>query len=480
MVGKGVSIPRPSARALGLNPGQWVFWTVSALSVTLGWILAPGMTGLTVFFAVQIAFLVISGWRLTLAIVSLAPRSWPEPPTAWPRYTIMAALHDEVAVTSQLIRRLSAIDYPPDRLQAMLLLEADDAPTIAAALTASKPSWLEVVIVPEGAPRTKPRALNHGLARATGDLITIYDAEDQPHPGQLREAAARFMADAKGDLGCIQAPLRIRPVKDADLGGQILGRQFAVEYAALFEVALPAMARLGLPFPLGGTSNHFRVAALRQIGGWDAWNVTEDADLGLALWRAGWRLDTARLPTFEAAPTRLQDWLPQRTRWLKGFLQTWGVHTRDPRPLGWRGVAAITMCIGAPVVAAATHAMSLAAIMVLVLVALLAGLPPAAPLAAATVLSLGMVTAWINGALGARRAGVRFGLFEIVTSPCVWGLLSLALAHAVWRLMREPFTWDKTAHEPDSTEIETSFVEAAGSMKSPEFDKTLRIPVVSD
>ena len=467
---------RPSAAFRGLGLGQWLFWMSLAAAIALGWIWAPDLMGLAAFATVQIAFLLISGWRLLLAVVSLSPSPDPPQPHAWPRYTILVALHDEEAVTPQLIRHLAEIDYPPDRLQGLLLLEADDVPTIAAALTTSKPNWLEVVIVPDGAPRTKPRALNYGLARATGDLVTIYDAEDQPHVGQLREAAARFMADKDDDLGCIQAPLRIRPPACPDLGGRFLARQFAVEYAALFEVTLPAMARLGLPFPLGGTSNHFRMEALRSVGGWDAWNVTEDADLGLALWREGWRLGVSRLPTLETAPATLHDWLPQRTRWLKGFLQTWGVHTRDPRNLGWQGNTALVMSIGAPLVSAATHAASLAGVAAVVLVALIAGLPPAAPLSAMGVMSLGVVAAWINGALGARRAGVRFGLFEIVTSPGLWALLSLAMGHAIWRLLREPFAWDKTAHTPDQVQDTSAF-----DVPSPlRIDKTLRIPAVSD
>ena len=175
----------------------------------------------------------------------------------------------------QLIERLSRIDYPSDKLQGFLLLEAHDQATIAVARAAVRPSWLELLLIPPGSPQTKPRALNSGLALATGALLTVYDAEDTPDPLQLREAAARFAADPTGRLACLQAPLRIRA------GRLFLERQFAAEYASLFETALPGMARLGLPFPLGGTSNHFRVDALRAVGGWDAWNVTEDADLAL-------------------------------------------------------------------------------------------------------------------------------------------------------------------------------------------------------
>lgn len=453
---------RPSAARRGLTVGQWLFWSSAFAILALGAAATPVLTGQVLFFFVQAAFAVIGLWRLLLIATSrrAPPPVLPDAETTsgsidvWPRYTVLAALHDEAAVVPQLIRRLSALDYPADRLQGMLLLEADDAPTLAAALTADRPAWLEVVVVPDGLPRTKPRALNHGLARATGDLVTIYDAEDEPHPGQLREAASIFAADRQGDLACIQAPLRIRPAEpDVAFGSRFLGRQFAIEYGCLFEVVVPAMTRMGLPFPLGGTSNHFRMEALKSVGGWDAWNVTEDADLGLALWRDGWRLGAARLPTLETAPATLHDWLPQRTRWLKGYLQTWGVHTRDLPGLGWRGTAALLLSIGGPLASAATHAVSIAAITALILVPATAGLAPRVPLTALGVLGFGLVIAWLAGAIGAKRAGAPCTPLDLLAAPIVWALTSLALFHAAWRLLREPFAWDKTAHRPDPVDL---------------------------
>lgn len=468
---------RDWASRRGLSVGQWLFWAGLAAALVWGLILRPSHTALLVVAVVQSGFVLMGCWRLLLTVVSRRrPSSAPEP-EAWPRYTVLAALHDEAAVTQQLIRRLAALDYPPDRLQAMLLLEADDAPTIAAALNAERPDWLEVVIVPDGTPRTKPRALNYGLARATGELVTIYDAEDEPHPMQLKEAGSHFMADHAGRLGCLQAPLRIRPATGKRFHERFLSRQFAVEYAALFEVTLPAMARLGLPFPLGGTSNHFRASALRAVGGWDAWNVTEDADLGLALWRAGWRQGVIASPTLEAAPTRLYDWLPQRTRWLKGYMQTWGVHTRNPFGLGLGGVLAMILSIGGTIAAAASHAAALTGVAATVLVALVAGLPPQASLTALGVLAFGVVSAWISCWLGARRAGVPYDLRDILLAPLCWALLSLAFAHAVQRLIREPFAWDKTAHLPDESELHAP-VPPPSASSSPD-DNGLRIRPVS-
>ena len=398
--------------------------------------------------AIQLSFLVIAGWRLVALLARRPPKRHDAAPAAWPRYTIVAALYDEAAVLPQLIERLSRIDYPLERLEGFLALEADDSASIAAALATERPEWLKVLIVPPGSPKTKPRALNYALSVASGDLVTIYDAEDDPDPLQLREAAARFAAESE-DLICLQAPLRIQRRDKRNSASPFLDAQFAVEYAALFEVTLPAMSVLGLPFPLGGTSNHFRADALRALGGWDAWNVTEDADLGFRIWRSGGRLGMLERPTYETPPGALKFWLPQRTRWLKGHLQTLAVHTRSLGGMGWRGWSALALTLGAGCASAAIHAASIAWIGAVALTALVCGkLPPAPPLGM-SVLITGMLTAWLAMIIGARRAGVVFGAREMAAAPAYWCLLSLAFVHALYRLITEPHRWDKTPHAPD-------------------------------
>lgn len=407
-------------------------------------LLAPGALVSFLILTAAVGFLTIAVWRTFLILASAGLPAIPPAPEVWPRYTVIAALHDEADVVAQLIGRLARIDYPANRLQGLLVLEADDRETLAAALATPRPPWLEVVVVPPGEPRTKPRALNCGLTHASGDIIVVYDAEDEPDPLQLREAAARFAADPTGRLACLQAPLRVRTG-----ASPFLDRQFAAEYAGLFEATLPGMARLGLPFPLGGTSNHFRTVALRQVGGWDAWNVTEDADMGFRLWEQGWRAGVITRPTTESPPGPLEDWLPQRTRWLKGYMQTWGVHTRRPWRLGVRGCVALVLSIGAGLAAAALTGPSLAWVAATVSVSLVAGLPPETSALACSVLVLGAASAWLSCAIGARRAGLTYGPVEMILAPAYWALLSLAFGHAVWRLIHSPFVWDKTRHHPD-------------------------------
>jgi glycosyltransferase XagB len=448
--GQDQSQPRAPVAFREYAARQTLSWAqavlVSALAVGLGAaVLADGeLTLILMILAFQTGFLATAGWRALLLVSSLQPAPRHPSALALPRYTILVALFQEAEVAGQLVERLSHIDYPQDRLEGFLLLEADDHETRAAIDDLQLPAWLSVIVAPDGAPRTKPRALNLGLAAATGELLTVYDAEDDPDPLQLREAAAVFAANWAADVWALQAPLRIRP--PLLTSSLFLDRQFAIEYASLFEVTLPGLARLGLPFPLGGTSNHFRVAALRAIGGWDSHNVTEDADIGFRLWRAGGRLGVLTRPTYEPPPGHLEHWLPQRTRWLKGFMQTWGVHTRDVRGLGWRGGVALTMTLGAAIVSAAAHALSLAWLLATVLIAMAADLPPETPIFAVSVLAIGALAAWVNAAIGCRRAGMDYTLTDMVSAPAYWSLLSLAFFHAAWRLIREPFAWDKTAH----------------------------------
>jgi cellulose synthase/poly-beta-1,6-N-acetylglucosamine synthase-like glycosyltransferase len=421
-------------------------------------ILAWPHVGAVLLLLVQIGFLIIVAWRLLTVAVSLRHPPQPvsaSPPPVLPRYSIVVALYDEAAILPHLVERLANIDYPPELLDGYLALEAHDQATINAARALTLPDWLHVLVVPPGGPTTKPRALNHALSIARGELLTVYDAEDDPDPRQLREAAARFAA-AEGELVCLQAPLRIRRLHKGRNASPFLDRQFAAEYAALFEITLPAMARMGLPFPLGGTSNHFRVSALRALGGWDAWNVTEDADLGFRIWRRGWRLGVLSRPTYETPPGVLVHWLPQRTRWLKGYMQTLLVHTRSASGMGWRGWSALVLTLGAALASAALHALSVAWIGIYFLMALLARQLPPTPWLGLGILLGGAAVAILTAAIGSRRAGAPFGLRDMLTAPFYWSLLSLAFVHAFVRLIAEPHRWDKTTHRPDVAREESA------------------------
>ncbi|MGD9544652.1 MAG: glycosyltransferase [Methylocystis sp.] len=224
-----------------------------------------------------------------------------------PVYTIVLALYQEAAVARQLARAIDRLDYPRAKLDVKFVIEADDEPT-AAALRAHAPrAPHEIVVAPEGAPRTKPRALNLAMPLARGSLVAVFDAEDLPEPRQLRHAATLF-AGLPSNVACLQASLVI---DNGDLNW--MTAMFALEYAALFDVYNRGLASMGMPLFLGGTSNHFRIEALRAIGFWDAFNVTEDADLGLRLARAGFEVRTFASQTFEEAPAVFGALVKQRT-----------------------------------------------------------------------------------------------------------------------------------------------------------------------
>jgi cellulose synthase/poly-beta-1,6-N-acetylglucosamine synthase-like glycosyltransferase len=214
---------------------------------------------------------------------------------------------------------LRRLEYPIEKLDIKLVVEADDRQTHEAIARLRLGASFEVVIAPRSGPRTKPKALNAALPFARGSFIAIYDAEDRPEPGQLRGALEAFAA---GDerLACVQARLTIDNTADS-----WLARLFTAEYAGLFDVFLPGLAAWRLPLPLGGSSNHFRASVLRAVGAWDPFNVTEDADLGIRLARFGYRTTVIRSTTYEEAPARFRPWIRQRTRWFKGWI----------RPVNW-------------------------------------------------------------------------------------------------------------------------------------------------
>jgi cellulose synthase/poly-beta-1,6-N-acetylglucosamine synthase-like glycosyltransferase len=249
-----------------------------------------------------------------------------------PIYTVLVPMYKEPAVAQKIARTVTSLDYPLEKLDVKLLLEEDDAPTRAkiAEVIDSLPKCVEVVIaptVPKGQPRTKPRACNWGLERAKGELLVVFDAEDQPEPDQLRKAAYTFKQlelAGKKSVVCLQAKLNYFNARQNSLT-----RFFTLEYTSWFDLFLPGLHAVRTPIPLGGTSNHFRTSALRELGGWDPFNVTEDCDLGIRMARRGYSTEILDSTTWEEANSQLFNWIKQRSRWIKGYFQTHLVHTRE-------------------------------------------------------------------------------------------------------------------------------------------------------
>jgi cellulose synthase/poly-beta-1,6-N-acetylglucosamine synthase-like glycosyltransferase len=365
-----------------------------------------------------------------------------------PIYTLLVPLYREANMLAPLTRALSRLDYPAAKLDIKLILEEVDDETIAAARALYPPGNVEMLVVPDLHPRTKPKALNYALPLARGDYLVIYDAEDRPERDQLRKALAAFR-DGPPNLACLQAKLNLYNADDS-----WLTRQFTIEYGALFDGLLPALDRLRLPIPLGGTSNHFRVAALKWLMAWDPFNVTEDADLGTRLARSGYRCQVLESSTFEEAPVRLGSWLRQRTRWIKGYMQTWLVHMRRPaklwRELGPSGFLGFQVMVGGTVLSALVHpwfyalaAFDLADGAFLARPPLL-GLP--FWLIAALGLGVGYLASMALGFFALRRRGARALYRQVPLMPLYWLLISAAAYRAMWQFVTNRFTWEKTEH----------------------------------
>lgn len=243
----------------------------------------------------------------------------------WPSYTIFCPLYKEWEVLPQFVTAMSKMDYPENKLQVMLLLEEDDKETLEHAKKLKLPKYFDIVVVPHSYPKTKPKACNYGLTKATGEYAVIYDAEDVPDPLQLKKAVLAFeQVDPK--IVCIQAKLNFyNPHQN------FLTRVFTAEYSLWFDLVLTGLQSIDAPIPLGGTSNHFRTDKLKDLKGWDAFNVTEDCDLGVRLVKHGYRTAMMHSVTLEEANSDLKNWFNQRTRWIKGYMQTYFVHMRTPR-----------------------------------------------------------------------------------------------------------------------------------------------------
>ncbi len=449
--------PALSAR-IALLPWQiWVLAACVAL-MTASAVLWPRPTATLALLVLTLPFLAASILRFAALKEVLRRGARPAgeggatramPDGALPFYSVLVPMYDEADVLPDLFRALLALDYPTSRHEIFLVLEERDRATRAAAERLELPGHVRVVVVPPGGPKTKPKALNYVLGLVRGTFVVVYDAEDRPEPGQLRIAAAKFQTGGPR-LACVQARLNVFNSR-----ASFLSRHFTLEYTALFDALLPCLERLGIPIPLGGTSNHLRTDVLRRIGGWDPFNVTEDADLGIRIARFGMRTATIDSTTWEEAPVTFGNWLPQRTRWLKGWMQTYLVHMRKPwrlyRELGGWGFLGFQVLLSAILLSVLVHPW------VYVVAALDLAFAEVIPswdsTADALILGLAIVnfvmgfvaTIWLSAA-AARRRGWPDLARTVWSMPFYWLLISFAGYRALAQVVTRPHHWEKTRH----------------------------------
>jgi glycosyltransferase XagB len=381
-----------------------------------------------------------------------------------PIYSILVPVYKEPEVVPRLLKALSRIDYPREKLDVLLLMEADDLETITKAKEAKPPSFFRFILVPESLPRTKPKACNYGLNFCRGKYVTIFDAEDIPEPDQLKKAVAAF--EAGGDtLMCVQAALNYFNSHE-----NYLTRMFTLEYTYWFDCLLPGLDRLKLPIPLGGTSNHFRLDKLWELGGWDPFNVTEDADLGIRASANGFTVGVIRSTTYEEANKAFKNWLRQRSRWIKGYMQTWLVHNRNPlrllRTIGLKNWLSYNFFIGG------TVAIFLINPLMWIFFILWVIFQPAwmSMIFSGWVWNLALFSLIFGNLLAIMLNILAIMVrrnYELIpyaiSNPIYWCMHSIAAYIALWQLITNPFYWEKTDHGLTNVETDHLFASETSS-----------------
>lgn len=366
-----------------------------------------------------------------------------------PTYSILCPLYHESKVLEQFVRNMEALIYPKEKLEILLLLEENDLETVEVAKKLRLPSYFKIVVIPHSLPKTKPKACNFGLKIAKGELIVIYDAEDQPEPWQLFKSGTIFKKLPE-KICCLQARLNYY-----NPNYNLLTRLFTAEYSLWFGLVLPAFQSINTTIPLGGTSNHFKTSVLRKIGGWDAYNVTEDCDLGIRLFVEGYKTAIINSETLEEANSNVHNWIRQRSRWIKGYLQTYLVHMRNPvelfNKLGWHAFV-FQLVIGARTIFIFINPLLwILTISYFVLYRFIGPTiesfyPSAVFYMAVVSLIFGNFLYLYNYMIAVAKNEQWWLLKYVFLIPFYWFLVSIASLKALGQLVFKPHYWEKTHH----------------------------------
>ncbi|MDP2709737.1 MAG: glycosyltransferase [Solirubrobacteraceae bacterium] len=434
---------------------QKVFLIAIALGAAIGFVLAPRMTAIVLVSVASLFYLATSFYKFRLIYKALGHPYEVETTEdevaalderRLPIYSILVPLYKEAAVLPALVAAIGRLDYPKSRLDVLLLCEDDDEETILAIEQLALPPHFRLVVVPDAQPKTKPKACNYGLMLARGEVTVIFDAEDRPDPDQLKKVIVAF-SKSDAAVTCVQAKLNYYNPEQ-----NLLTRWFTTEYSMWFELLLPGLDADGAPIPLGGTSNHFITARLRELGAWDPYNVTEDADLGIRLHKAGYRTAMVDSTTLEEANSDVKNWIRQRSRWIKGYLQTYLVHMRNPllllRQSGFKGFASFQLLVGGTFIFLLNPIFWLLTTVFFITRAgfIQAVFPTFVFYAAAFMLFVGnFIFLYLNVAGSIQRGLYGLAKYALI-SPLYWGLMSIAAWKGFLQLITNPFYWEKTEH----------------------------------
>lgn len=364
-----------------------------------------------------------------------------------PSYTILIPVYKEAAVLPSLLKAVEKLDYPKIKLDIKVLLEQDDEETIAAFHHTNPPDYIQGLIVPTSQPKTKPKACNYGLIHAKGELLVIFDAEDQPDPDQLKKVVIAFKK-SPANVICMQAKLNYFNRQQ-----NLLTQWFSSEYSMWFDLFLPGLDAHNVPIPLGGTSNHFKKFALIEAGAWDPHNMTEDADLGIRLYKLGYRTKIVDTTTYEEANSNVNNWVRQRSRWVKGHIQTWLVHMRHPiqliRDIGFKAFFSFQMVVGGNIFTVILNPVYWLITMSWLLFRfdLISALfPGPIHFMGAFSLYFGNFAFTYMNVAGAMGRGYYDMVKTTLLSPLYWGLMSIGGWRGFFQILTKPHYWEKTIH----------------------------------
>ncbi len=447
--------PRLSARRVLLR-SQKVVVAVAVIALGVALVLAPVGTIIAILGVSSVVFLASTAFKFWVSLrgarYDLVDHIAPAELDALqddelPIYTVLVPVFREANIVHRLVTNLGALDYPSEKLEVLILVEEEDDETRDAIEASGTPDYMTVVVVPKGVPQTKPRACNVGLAMCTGEFVVIYDAEDAPDPLQLKKAYLAFRR-AGERTAVVQAQLNYFNARE-----NLLTRMFTLEYSYWFDYMLPGLDVDTLPIPLGGTSNHFRTSMLQELGGWDPFNVTEDADLGIRAGALGYRVGIVDSVTWEEANTSIPNFVRQRSRWIKGYMQTSLVHARSPRrlirELGWRRFWGFALLIGGtPLTFLGVLPFTVITFVTwMTPVDVLDQYFPPAVLAVCLLnflLGNGLII-YLN-MMGPFKRGAFWLVPWALVNPLYWILHSIAAYKGLWQLIVRPHYWEKTEH----------------------------------
>ncbi len=364
-----------------------------------------------------------------------------------PIYTILLPVFKEDKLIKKLIWNLQSIDYPREKLDIKLLVEEKDDLTLNAVRNLDFPATFEVIVVPLHMPQTKPKACNYGLHFSRGKYLTIYDAEDIPDTDQLKKAVTLFNKLPDNYI-CVQSALNY-----FNRNENFITRMFTLEYSYWFDYMLPGLDTLDIPIPLGGTSNHFKMESLVELGAWDPFNVTEDADLGVRAYAKGYKVSIVNSTTYEEANNEPINWIRQRSRWIKGYMQTYLVHMRNPvalwKKIGWKGFLGFNFFVGATPITFLVYPILLfifLAYVVFNLATIKTLFPDWVLFICIFNLMVGnILMIYVNMMAVFKRRFYELILFAIA-NPIYWLMHSAAAYMGLYQLIVKPFYWEKTKH----------------------------------